>query len=119
MESKQEPSFTATKEKPPLLSRRVRTQPLTVTCSPTATFPLSASEIETLAIGKILREAEHPSRLPSRNQTLAATCPAAPPPVQYPPCYESYSHRFCCWQQARSPVPTIIRSGLAPSVTTC
>jgi hypothetical protein len=56
IESKHDPSFTATNENPPFESRRVRTHPLTVTVSPTGTFPFSASTIMTSAIGLFLRE---------------------------------------------------------------
>src|SRR5687767_8953044 len=50
MGSKQEPSWRAMKEKPAFESRRVRTQPLTVTVLLTGASPLSASAIETSMI---------------------------------------------------------------------
>src|SRR5687768_6550848 len=54
MPSKAEPSWTLTKEKPPLESRRVRTHPLTVTVSPAATLPRIKSTIAWSDIGGFL-----------------------------------------------------------------
>src|SRR3954470_13873316 len=47
MESKHDPSLTVMNENPPLLSRRVRTQPLIVTPEPSPGAPASASLIDT------------------------------------------------------------------------
>ena len=50
IESKHEPSLIARNENPPFESRRVRTHPFTVTCSPAGTFPDNACAMDTSAI---------------------------------------------------------------------
>ncbi len=49
--SKQEPSVTLTKDRPALESRRVRTQPRTVTVLPASSLPERAIFTLTTAIG--------------------------------------------------------------------
>src|SRR3954464_12847699 len=80
MESKQEPSLIARNENPPLLSRRVRTQPLMVTCDCSPGFPARASATDTSGMTlSLLRACGRQRGQHGRHASRGPELPAAGP----------------------------------------